>query len=75
MALLHAVFNTVGDTEFASEFVPRSAATWLAPAAIAVLGVLAMVPTRGHLAYEPWPGSTSGVWRQYNRTRRENFPG
>ena len=57
VALLHAVFNTVSNSELASEFVPESATMWLPLAAVAVLALVVTAFTRGKLAYEPKPGA------------------
>jgi uncharacterized protein len=55
-ALVHAVFNTAGDSKFAPQFFPPTAAMWLPLAAVVVLGLLAAVLTKGRLAYQPGPG-------------------
>jgi membrane protease YdiL (CAAX protease family) len=57
-ATLHAAFNTLSGPGVTPAFVPGSAAMWLPLAAVAVLAALAVVVTKGRLAYLPRNRST-----------------
>lgn len=57
VALLHATFNTISGEQFARHFIPGPVATWLPLVAVVVAATVALVVTRGHLAYPPDQGS------------------
>jgi membrane protease YdiL (CAAX protease family) len=58
-ALLHAVFNSVSGSKLTPAFVPTSVAIWLPLAAVAALAILAVIVTRGRLAYSTGDVSTA----------------
>lgn len=55
-ALVHAAFNTVSSARLSTAFLPESAAMWLPLAAVAALALLAVIVTRGRLAFSPGNG-------------------